>query len=167
MHMSHHACMSLGVSYVELGCGMCRWCSSTRISCPTSGPRHPKRSWATSTLAAALRGGNRCIADQLRFLDLLLLMCWLQILFQRIWHVSRRPLAALHAMLPCMLMAAAMQQGGGVETLRAIPWIFAWTQNRLVLPAWLGVGDAITQLIAEVPLGNISLAPMHAMHASL
>lgn len=25
-----------------------------------------------------------------------------------------------------------------VKDLRAIPWIFAWTQNRLVLPAWLG-----------------------------
>jgi len=27
---------------------------------------------------------------------------------------------------------------GGVESLRAIPWIFAWTQTRLMLPAWLG-----------------------------
>ncbi|MGV3067164.1 phosphoenolpyruvate carboxylase, partial [Proteus mirabilis] len=32
---------------------------------------------------------------------------------------------------------------GGVETLRAIPWIFAWTQNRLMLPAWLGAGAAL------------------------
>jgi phosphoenolpyruvate carboxylase len=31
----------------------------------------------------------------------------------------------------------------GVESLRAIPWQFAWTQNRLLLPSWLGVDDAI------------------------
>ncbi|WP_252730452.1 phosphoenolpyruvate carboxylase [Colwellia sp. E2M01] len=32
---------------------------------------------------------------------------------------------------------------GGIESLRAIPWIFAWAQNRLVVPAWLGLGSAI------------------------
>jgi phosphoenolpyruvate carboxylase len=31
----------------------------------------------------------------------------------------------------------------GVETLRAIPWQFAWTQNRLLLPSWLGFDDAL------------------------
>ena len=31
----------------------------------------------------------------------------------------------------------------GVETLRAIPWIFSWTQVRLMLPAWLGLGEAL------------------------
>ena len=30
-----------------------------------------------------------------------------------------------------------------MESLRAIPWIFAWAQTRLVLPAWLGVMRAI------------------------
>ncbi|EFJ49534.1 hypothetical protein VOLCADRAFT_59445 [Volvox carteri f. nagariensis] len=32
---------------------------------------------------------------------------------------------------------------GGIETLRAIPWIFAWTQQRLHLPVWLGIGEAL------------------------
>jgi phosphoenolpyruvate carboxylase len=31
----------------------------------------------------------------------------------------------------------------GVESLRAIPWIFAWTQTRLNLPSWLGVEAAL------------------------
>jgi phosphoenolpyruvate carboxylase len=33
--------------------------------------------------------------------------------------------------------------GGGVSSLRAIPWQFAWTQTRLMLGAWLGVEEAL------------------------
>lgn len=36
---------------------------------------------------------------------------------------------------------------GGVKSLRAIPWIFAWTQNRLMLPTWLGAGTALRQAV--------------------
>ncbi|OCG26289.1 phosphoenolpyruvate carboxylase [Gilliamella sp. Fer2-1] len=39
--------------------------------------------------------------------------------------------------------------GGGIESLRAIPWIFAWTQNRLMLPSWLGAGNALRSVIEE------------------
>lgn len=39
--------------------------------------------------------------------------------------------------------------GGGIESLRAIPWIFAWAQNRLVLPAWLGAGQALQQALDQ------------------
>ncbi len=38
---------------------------------------------------------------------------------------------------------AKRKASGGVESLRAIPWIFSWTQTRLLLPAWLGVGEAL------------------------
>ena len=32
---------------------------------------------------------------------------------------------------------------GELEALRAIPWVFAWTQNRCLLPAWYGCGAAL------------------------
>ncbi|SQF97336.1 phosphoenolpyruvate carboxylase [Paucimonas lemoignei] len=41
----------------------------------------------------------------------------------------------------------AKRREGGVESLRAIPWIFAWTQTRLMLPAWLGWEDALSKAL--------------------
>ncbi|WP_413691569.1 phosphoenolpyruvate carboxylase [Psychromonas sp. KJ10-2] len=44
---------------------------------------------------------------------------------------------------------AKRKANGGVESLRAIPWIFAWSQNRLMLPAWLGAGTSLKTLLDE------------------
>lgn len=46
-------------------------------------------------------------------------------------------------MLPLGSRPARRNVSGGIESLRAIPWVFAWTQVRLMLPAWLGTGRAI------------------------
>jgi phosphoenolpyruvate carboxylase len=54
---------------------------------------------------------------------------------------------------------ARRRAGGGVESLRAIPWVFAWTQTRLMLPAWLGVGEALDQEMGD-PEGRGELEEM-------
>jgi phosphoenolpyruvate carboxylase len=44
---------------------------------------------------------------------------------------------------------ARRKSGGGLESLRAIPWMFAWMQTRLMLPAWLGIETALSDAIEE------------------
>jgi phosphoenolpyruvate carboxylase len=43
----------------------------------------------------------------------------------------------------------------GIEDLRAIPWVFAWTQSRFLLPGWYGAGTAMTRLIEAGQLGKL------------
>ncbi|MDH5493845.1 MAG: phosphoenolpyruvate carboxylase, partial [Myxococcales bacterium] len=38
---------------------------------------------------------------------------------------------------------------GTMAGIRAIPWIFGWTQTRLMLPSWLGVGTALQTVVEE------------------
>jgi phosphoenolpyruvate carboxylase len=49
--------------------------------------------------------------------------------------------------------------GAGIAGIRAIPWQFGWTQIRLMLPGWLGVGTALGEA-AATPEGLATLRAM-------
>jgi len=53
----------------------------------------------------------------------------------------------------------ARRQSGkkDLTTLRAIPWVFSWTQSRFLLPAWYGVGTALTEFLEQEPEENLKL----------
>ena len=46
---------------------------------------------------------------------------------------------------------AKRRNSARIQDLRAIPWVFSWTQNRHLLPAWYGFGSAIAAHVQEDP----------------
>lgn len=57
-------------------------------------------------------------------------------------HISRLPIASR----PVSRKSADKVD---FEGLRAIPWVFAWTQTRYNLPGWFGIGQALRDIVAD------------------
>ena len=48
-----------------------------------------------------------------------------------------------------------------LEDIRAIPWVFSWTQSRVNLPGWYGFGSAVESWLADNPEGSEALKEMY------
>ncbi|MFN7661611.1 MAG: phosphoenolpyruvate carboxylase, partial [Dolichospermum sp.] len=44
-----------------------------------------------------------------------------------------------------------------LSSLRAIPWVFSWTQTRFLLPSWYGLGTALQKFLDEEPEQHLKL----------
>src|SRR6185503_8767726 len=65
------------------------------------------------------------------------------------WFTEVSPIAHISA-LPIASRPVARASGEvHFENLRAIPWVFAWTQMRFNVPGWYGIGAALNEFLAE------------------
>jgi phosphoenolpyruvate carboxylase len=55
---------------------------------------------------------------------------------------------------------SARSDSNRIEDLRAIPWVFSWSQARVMLPGWYGFGSAVTA--ADRAGGMAALKTLHA-----
>ncbi|HEV7606530.1 MAG TPA: phosphoenolpyruvate carboxylase, partial [Steroidobacteraceae bacterium] len=80
--------------------------------------------------------------------------------YRRFVHADAEFYAWFQAVTPIDVIAR-MQIGSrpaerpgkeGFEALRAVPWVFAWTQSRHILPAWFGAGFGLRTAVEELGL---------------
>ena len=104
--------------------------ATATLEATLSTPRMVDPQWraAMERVAAAARAGfRRTVYEDPRFLP---------------YFSAATPEAELDA-LHIGSRPARRTADGGLQTLRAIPWQFAWTQTRLLLASWLGVDEML------------------------
>ena len=59
--------------------------------------------------------------------------------------------------LPIGSRPSKRKKGNRIEDLRAIPWVFSWTQCRAMLPTWFGLGTALESYLQDDPQERLPL----------
>ena len=78
------------------------------------------------------------------------------------WYIEVTPIEHI-SHLPIASRPVSRKSATEVDfdSLRAIPWVFSWTQTRYNVPGWYGIGRALTEAISDSE-GN--LARLQSMH---
>ena len=111
--------------------------SAMALATATSGTRPPiaqAQLAAMQTIASrSLEAYRRLVFDNAQFAEFLRAATPLDVIERM--HISSR--------------SAARAGGEGIGALRAIPWVFAWTQSRHMLPGWFGFGSGLEAALQE------------------
>ena len=105
-------------------------------------PREVRWSEVMNALSAASRTTYRAFVDRERFVE---------------YFRTATPVDVIEKMT-LGSRPASRRSMRGVQDLRAIPWVFAWTQCRSILPGWYGLGSALEQGVER--FGEATLAEM-------
>ena len=82
--------------------------------------------------------------------------------FAKVTPIKELGLAGASGPGPACRSGAGNASGtSGLADLRAIPWVFAWSQNRCNLPGWYGLGTGL-EVVAHRPQGLALLREMYA-----
>jgi phosphoenolpyruvate carboxylase len=78
------------------------------------------------------------------------------------WYTAATPIELI-SRLPIASRPVSRGSTGEVDFdgLRAIPWGFAWTQTRYLVPGWFGIGRALAETLAEEPAARSTLARLY------
>lgn len=69
------------------------------------------------------------------------------------WYSEASPIAQISG-LPIASRPVSRSSGEvHFDNLRAIPWVFAWTQMRFNVPGWYGIGTALNEVLTESDAG--------------
>ncbi|MGH7574417.1 MAG: phosphoenolpyruvate carboxylase [Longimicrobiales bacterium] len=72
------------------------------------------------------------------------------------WYIGATPIEQI-SRLPIASRPVSRKGAGEVDFdgLRAIPWVFAWTQTRHIVPGWFGTGAALDRALADAATADM------------